>query len=294
MGGERLMKLKAKERNVGVSPSGKATTNYVKLLIFVAVFLGLIGWIGYLAREATSTIDVALLNTNVYKNQAITYDMCVKYPMLKAEYEKLSIVNSNGTTQKRIVTWEDWENNRENFSNLFAAYPLMEGDYAQYRDFVNTRTSNKNTVLYSYPGKQVVSFDISGDILTNYKSYLSPGDKVNIYAIYNDTIVQAVDDGYGETTIEETNIYKSELAFNNIMIADILNSDGDSILDMYTYYNTLTVWQQAQLDSDEVWKEQTVPATLLVALTPEELDRYYYYKTKQATYECALPQRTNS
>lgn len=293
MRGEIRVKIRKRNKAAGVAPGGKAAAGYLKIIVFVVVFLSLIAWIGYLAREATSTIDVALLNTNVYKNQAITADMCVRYPMLRAEYEKLAIVDENGSKQKRIITWDEWVNNPSKFSNLFAAYPLMEGDYAQYRAFVNTRTSNKNTVLYSYPGKQVVSFDISGDILTNYKSFLSPGDKVNIYAIYSDEMEQAIDDGYGNTEIEKVPVYKSELAFNNIMIADILNSNGDSVLDMYTFYNTLTVWQQASLDADETWSSQTEPATLLVALTPEELDRYYYYKTNDATYECALPQRVS-
>ena len=288
------MKINRNAKKVSAAPATKAAKSYLKIIVFVIVFLALIGWIGYLARQATSTIDVALLNTNVYKNQPITYDMCVPYPMLRAEYENLSVVNENGTKKKRIITWEDWEKNKQKIESMFAAYPLMEGDYAQYRSFVNVKTSNKNTVLYSYPGKQVVSFDISGDILTNYKSFLSPGDKINIYAIYNEKIKQAVDSGYGTTTEQEVDVYKSELAFNNIMIADILNGDGESVLDLYTYYNNLTVQQQSALDSNEAWQESTTPETLLVALSPEELDRYYFYKTKSATYECALPQRTSN
>lgn len=288
-----FLKISKSFKNIGFSPTTRATNSYIKIFGFVAIFLGLMFWVGYLAREATSTIDVAMLNTNVYKNQPITYDMCIKYPMLKAEYEKLSIINDDGSEVKRVVTWEDWENNRDTLTSLFAAYPLMEGDYMQYRALVSTRVTNKNTVLYSYPGKEVVSFEISGDLLSNYKSFLAPGDKVNIYAIYSDKVKENYDNGYGEVKEDEVEVFKSELAFNNIMIADILNSEGDSVLDLYTYYNTLTTWQQANLDSDETWASRTEPATLLVALTPEELDRYYYYKTKSATYECALPQRNS-
>ena len=284
------MKLGKRQKVVGVSPSGKAAGSYLKILIFVCIFVGLIAWVGYLASEASSTIQVAMLNTNVYKNQAVTVETCVPYAMLKAEYEKLTLVNEDGTTERRIITWDEWT--KGNFKGLFAAYPLMEGDYAQFRSFVNARTSNKNTVLYSYPGKEVVSFDIDGDILKNYKSFLSPGDKINIYAIYSESKDQETDDGYGGKVTEKIETFKSELAFNNIMIADVLNSSGDSVLDMYTYYNTLTVWQQQNLDNDANWQTSTEPKALLVALTPEELDRYYFYKTRKATYECALPQRT--
>ena len=77
------------------------------------------------------------------------------------------------------------------------------------------------------------------------------------------------------------------------MVADLLNASGGSILDIYAGYNEMTVWQQAQLDASASFQESTEPTSLLVALTPDELDRYYYYKSKNdVEFKISLPQRT--
>lgn len=287
------MKIK-RERNrlAGITSPGANTMRKNMTIAGLIVVTGaLIIWVSWMAFLTQQKVTVAVLNRNVYKNQAITEDMFVRYDMLKTEYENLAVVDQkDGTTKKRIMLYSEVPD----VVGKFAAYPLMQGDYAQYREFISAKSSNKNTVLYAYPGKEVVSFDIANDILSTYKSYLSPGDTVNIYATYSIQSSSSVDDGYGNkvSTDKSLQTVKSELAFNDIMIADMLNGSGDSVLDLYTYYNSLPAAQQSALDNDTAWKTQTTPSTLLVALSPEELERYYYYKNKRATFECALPQRS--
>ena len=80
--------------------------------------------------------------------------------------------------------------------------------------------------------------------------------------------------------------------FQDIVLADMLNSDGQSILDLYEYYDTLDTYSQANLDASDDWAEQTTPDTILVALTPEEVDTLYYYQSKSGvTFYVTVPQR---
>ena len=80
--------------------------------------------------------------------------------------------------------------------------------------------------------------------------------------------------------------------FNDIMIADLINNAGESILDIYADYNNRTTYEQAQLDLSQTFQDSVEPRTLLVALTPDELDRYYYYLSKsQVEFKMSLPQR---
>jgi hypothetical protein len=225
---------------------------------------------------------VAVFAQNVYKNQVITADMLEPYEMLKGEYEKLYQVDENGNKQRRILTWDE----ADMVINSFAAYPLQQGTYAEYRQFIKSRVDNSDSVLYSFPGKEIVSFDIGGSDLSTFKTFLQPGDRVNIQAIFSDTIKN----GNGNS---ETSVFRTETAFGDVMIADLLNSSGSSILDIYEEYNDLTVWEQAALDEDSSFQSKTQPSSLLVALTPDELERYYYYKSKSGIeFKMTLPQRT--
>src|SRR5699024_12101866 len=57
-------------------------------------------------------------------------------------------------------------------------------------------------------------------------------------------------------------------------------------------YDTLDTYSQANLDASDDWAEQTTPDTILVALTPEEVDTLYYYQSKSGvTFYVTVPQR---
>ena len=87
-------------------------------------------------------------------------------------------------------------------------------------------------------------------------------------------------------------VFRDEEVFTDIMIADIINSQGKSVLDIYASYNEQTVYQQAALEANEAWLTSVEPDTLLVALTPEEETRYYKYLSKSdVTFYMSLPQR---
>lgn len=249
---------------------------------------GLIAFVIVMGQKAQETVEVAVLAQNVYKNQVITASMLEPYDMLKAEYEKMSIVDENGNKKRRVLLYDE----ADMIVNSFAAYPLQQGSYAEYRNFVKSRIDNSDSVLYSFPGKEIIPLEVGQNELKVFKTFLQPGDKLNIEAVFTEKVAQKVDDGYGNLTSEDIEVMRSETVFNDIMVADLLNATGESILDIYASYNDKTVWQQAKLDSSAAFKESTEPSSLIVALTPEEKDRYYYYKTKtNVQFKVSLPQR---
>lgn len=249
---------------------------------------GLIAFVIVMGQKAQETVEVAVLAQNVYKNQVITASMIEPYDMLKAEYEKMSIVDENGNKKRRVLLYDE----ADMIVNSFAAYPLQQGSYAEYRNFVKSRIDNSDSVLYSFPGKEIIPLEVGQNELKVFKTFLQPGDKLNIEAVFTEKVAQKVDDGYGNLTSEDIEVMRSETVFNDIMVADLLNATGESILDIYASYNDKTVWQQAKLDSSAAFKESTEPSSLIVALTPEEKDRYYYYKTKtNVQFKVSLPQR---
>ena len=248
----------------------------------------LIAWVYTMGRKAEETVTVCMTSQNIYKNQVISEDMLMPYDMLRGEYEKFSIVDDGGVKRRRVVLWDE----RDVILNTFAAYPIQANTYCEYRSFIKSRTDNSDNVLYSFPGKEIVPLEIATNELQSFKTFLQPGDRVNITAVFSQRETLIEDDGFGGQTRTQIDTFKSEDVFNDIMIADLINNAGESILDIYADYNNRTTYEQAQLDLSQTFQDSVEPRTLLVALTPDELDRYYYYLSKsQVEFKMSLPQR---
>lgn len=243
-----------------------------------------------IGKKAEETVDVCMISADgAYKNQMITADMVKSYPMLKAEYEKYSITDSNGKKERRLILYEDVND----ITGYYAAYPLLGETLLEKKFLVSSKVDNSDTVLFSFPGKDIVQLNIGSSDLNAFKTFLQPGDKLNIEAIYSEQMAVDSGNGYGGSSQDKVDVFRTETVFGNIMIADLINSSGDSILDIYSDYNSKNTWQQSQLDNSEEFQRSTTPASLLVALTPAEKETYYKYLAKDnIEFRVSLPQRT--
>jgi hypothetical protein len=123
---------------------------------------------------------------------------------------------------------------------------------------------------------------------------LRPGDRVTITALFSEEELVETSDGYGGTVQEKVKTNKSVDVFTDIIVADMLNSSGDSILDIYEDYNSRTVYEQAQLDASDSFQTSVEPSSLIVALTPEEKELYYQYLQKTGIqFKMSIPQRVS-
>ena len=283
------MKLgKNSQGKVKAAKPEKQSIRTILFFVVLAVTVAMIVWVYSLGKKAERTVSVAMLCYDVHKNQMITDTTFKEYKMLEGEFEKYAPAEDKNS--RRIVLWDE--------ANMvvggFAAYPLHADTVAMWEDFVESRVDNSNTVLYSFPGKDLVELDIGTGELGTFSKFLSPGDRINITALYTEEETLKYVDAQGSEKEESTNVSRQETVFNGILLADILNSDGDSILDMMEMYNTLTVYEQAAHDESDDWKDKTTPAKILVALTPEEKARYFSFKAKSgAQFFMTVPQKNS-
>lgn len=267
------------------NPTKNQSKKNMILMAIIAVTVLLIIWVYAMGKKAEDTVSVVMWSEPIYKNETITESQLVEYKMLKAEFEKYAIENDDGSKTRRIVLWDE----RDKLINTFAAYPLQANTICMITDVVTSRTDNSDTVLYSYPGKNILALQLGDSDLTTFKTFLQPGDRVNITAIYTSEDQVKKNDG----TTDTVESLRQETVFKDIMVADLLNQDGSSVLDLYASYNDMTTYQQAALDADESWQDSVEPSTLLVALTPEEETLYYEYLSKNSVeFYMSLPQRT--
>lgn len=293
------MKLGRKKSNNNGLPSGgnglnqpslnKSKSNG-KIIMVLLITVAMIAWVISVGKKAEETVSIVMLKENVYKNEVITEDKLMEYHILRGEWEKYGLTQDRHqkTVSKRLILWED----RKDCIGMFAAFPLQRETFLEKRTLVRERVDNTDSVLYSFPGKEIVQLNISASDLNSFKTFLQPGDRINVDAIYSEKMTIQTDDGYGGQKTDDVEVYKTEPVFNSIMIADIINSKGASVLDIYATYNTMTIQQQANLDNSDSFAEQTEPKSLLVALSPDEKDSYYRFLSKSnISFKVSLPQR---
>lgn len=283
------MKLgKNSQGKIKAAKPEKQSIRTILFFVVLALTVAMIVWVYSLGKKAERTVSVAMMAYDVHKNQLITDTTFKEYKMLEGEFEKYAVAADNNS--RRIILWDE----AGMVVGGFAAYPLHADTVAMWEDFVQSRVDNSNTVLYSFPGKDLVELDIGTGELSTFSKFLAPGDRINITALYTEEETLKYIDAQGNEKEESTNVSRQETVFNGILLADILNNDGDSILDMMEMYNTLTVYEQAYYDESDDWKDQTTPAKILVALTPEEKARYFSFKAKSgAQFFMTVPQKNS-
>ena len=287
--------------------AGVKATQWMLALLIIFLCVGATAFLWVFVSAKTQTIQVCMWEQNHAKNSPVTTDAVVPYDMLLAEYGTYAVQGTDGVTS-RIIKWEDRAllNGRYCTRNVYGATIVM------IDDLMDKKINNKDMLLYNFPGREIVSLEIGSSDMEAFKSFLVPGDRINITAVIkSEKIVDSTTVGDETSTSTQTatdlfntdsknnknqevteEVITTEPLFDSIYIADMLNKDGESVLDLMERYNSMTATQQAQLANSDSWKEQTKPETLLIALTKEELLRYYKYAQKDGvTFRVSLPQR---
>ena len=248
------------------------------------------------SAESRKTIAVVRLKDDISANALITDDMLEVYDMYYKEYAQYGTMKfSDGTTRSTIVTW----NMRDKVvGQRYAAY-YLRGNTVLFWDSTIKDQTRKNSYLYSMSGEllniQMTTTDDFGDMVV-------PGDSLNIYATYTETNYDLPSEeqykyqmesgsAQGTSGVEQT---KTELMFSEVQILDMLNGSGQSIFDIYYEYISKTKAEQQALLSDDSFLQNVQPASSLLEVTSEEVERYMKLQSLGASYQITLLPRKSS
>ena len=248
------------------------------------------------SAESRKTIAVVRLKDDISANALITDDMLEVYDMYYKEYAQYGTMKfSDGTTRSTIVTW----NMRDKVvGQRYAAY-YLRGNTVLFWDSTIKDQTRKNSYLYSMSGEllniQMTTTDDFGDMVV-------PGDSLNIYATYTETNYDLPSEeqykyqmesgsAQGTSGVEQT---KTELMFSEVQILDMLNGSGQSIFDIYYEYISKTKAEQQALLSDDSFLQNVQPASILLEVTSEEVERYMKLQSLGASYQLTLLPRKSS
>ena len=266
--------------------------------ILIALIVVMIITIATAAASAESRKIIALvrLKDDLSANAVITDDMLEVYDMYYKEYAQYGTMKfSDGTTRSTIVTW----NMRDKVvGQRYAAY-YLRGNTVLFWDSTIKDQTRKNSYLYSMSGEllniQMTTTDDFGDMVV-------PGDSLNIYATYTETNYDLPSEeqykyqmesgsAQGTSGVEQT---KKELMFSEVQILDMLNGSGQSIFDIYYEYISKTKAEQQALLSDDSFLQNVQPASILLEVTSEEVERYMKLQSLGASYQMTLLPRKSS
>lgn len=273
--------------------AGRAKSRVIGVFIALATIVFVCVVTSISASENKKVVSVVRLKDNVSANSMITEDMIEEYDMYYKEFEQYGVVNfSDGTKKKSVVTWED----RDSIvGNRYAAYYLRGGTVLFWDQTVREQTK-KNSYLYSMDG-ELLNIKMNTE---DFGDMVVPGDTLNIRARYQKVNYDLPTEEQYKLTTEEggtvqaVTIPVTEMLFSEVTVLDMLNSEGNSIFDIYYDYISKSKEEQAALLADSEFLTSVEPDTILLEVTAEEADRFMEIEANDAEYLMTLLPRTGS
>ena len=279
---------------VKTNTASKAKSRVVAVLLclLVIVFVSVASVLA--SSENRKTVTVVRLKESVSANSLITEDMIESYDMYYKEFANYGVAEfSDGSKKQSIVTWDSRD---AIVGKRYAAYYMRSGTVLFWDSTVKEQTK-KNSYLYSMKGELVnIQMDTS-----DFGDMVVPGDTLNIRVSY--TKVQydlPSEEAYqlslanGKNGIDAVAVDVTEMLFSEVTVLDMLNSDGQSIFDIYYSFIAQSKSNQTALLKNQKFLDSVTPSTILLEVTAEEADRYMEISAKSPKYLMTLLPRTGS
>lgn len=286
------MALKVKANN-----ASRARNRLIGILLAACLIVFVCVMTAISSAETKKVITVVRVksDTPISANALITEDKIEPYDMYYKEFQNYGTMKfSDGSQRSTIVRWQDKD---LVVGKRYAAYYLRNGTVLFWDSTLQDQT-RKNSYLYNMTGELLnIQMTPTGD----FGDMVVPGDSLNIRATYSTTVYnlpteleyRLSQEAGGNSNIGVT-IEKTDMLFSEVTILDMLNSSGSSIFDIYYEYIAMTKTEQQQMLEDSGFLGKVKPASILLEVTAEEVERYMTLQAAGASYQMTLLPRTSS
>jgi len=275
---------RARSRLIGILLAGC-------LIVFVCIMTAIS------SAEMKKTVQVVRLkqDTPISANSLITNDNIELYEMYYKEFQQYGTMPfADGTKRSVIVRWADKD---AVIDKRYAAY-YLRGGTVLFWDSTLVDQTRKNSYLYNMTGELL---NIQMNTVQDFGDMVVPGDTLNIRAIYGATVYNLpteieyrLSQESGANSANGVEVTKNDMLFSEVTILDMLNSSGNSIFDIYYDYISKTKAEQQALLADEGFLASVKPASILLEVTAEEVERFMTLDGAGAQYRITLLPRTSN
>lgn len=236
-------------------------------------------------------VEIAVLKNSSAKGTLLSSNMFEKTTMVRSDYEKAAYVKlADGSTKRQIILYDDIKYIVGKYTTNY-----IRGGTALYYDEFSKETTKSNSYLYQMDGTELLKLSIKP---TEFGDMVVPGDKLNIRVSYKEQIYELPTYEEYKQQVEmgisgATTVTRNELLFSEVTVLDMLNKAGESIFDKYYELISLPESQQKKTFASDDFQKSIEPASILVAVTPEEAERYAKIGSSSISLVTLLP-RTSS
>lgn len=245
-----------------IKPGRELPKKIFAILLCTIIVIGAYMFLDNASKEARNTVDVVRLRgrNGVPANTLITRDLLEIYSIIEAEYTSDMLKYSE----------------LDEALNMHTQY-FLRGRSILYKDQYTQEKPLKNDWLYNVAdGNEVLT--IPYNFMEAGGNILVPADQIRLRAIYANSSSGAVD---RETMTRSTGTHTVEVLFENITVRDLLNSQGNSIYDIYRELSRLGEEERKKAMEGRDFLSRITPRALVLEATPEQIDRYSLYKGKR-------------
>lgn len=290
------MKLNTKNNVVGANSTARARNRLIGIITALAVIVIICILTAISTAEAKKTITVCRIKQDapLSANAMIKESMIEPYEMYYKEFKQYGTVKfSDGSTRSTIIRWSDRDLVTD---KRYAAYYMRQGTVLFWDATLKDQT-RKNSYLYSMDGEllniKMTTTDDFGDMVV-------PGDSLNIRASY-DKVNYDLPSEEQYMLSEKTGASNEPITmkvveplFSEVQVLDMLNSDGESIFDIYYEYISMSKAQQAEALASEEFLSSVEPESILLECTAEEVEHFMSLQSSSPQYQVTLLPRKSS
>lgn len=254
---EPKVKVSKGEKPIKIGNSGVKKGAIAGFLVLSIVASGsMIALKNMQAQELT----VVGFKTSVATGTEITQDLIEEVPIVQAMYDKYGQetwigADGNTYTTGHFIKWSE----RSCLAGMTTKSAGREGMFVDITQLTNEKIENNPWYSEVEEGQELYTLDFDGS--SAYQSYLVPGCTINLRYIWNvpadkedeyrNLIENKTSDtinGFMESVISQGSLASSdngltvplaEKIFDNLQVVDFLNSNGESIFNIYYTLNAL-------------------------------------------------------
>ncbi|MCL2633131.1 MAG: flagellar biosynthesis protein FlgA [Oscillospiraceae bacterium] len=249
-----------KKKESGVVGGKRLLLKIVTIVVsLLALFLTFV-FLNNADSAARDTISVVRIRSNIPANSVITENDVERYDLIRAEY-----------VEKEMILFE---NVQEEVYGKYSAY-FLRGKTVLYKDQLTEEKPLRNEWLYSLSeGEEVVT--IPYKFIEAGGSILLPGDVIRIRVTYEADMYDLL----GEEVVfhyidpRSGTVIKTDILFDSIVVKDMLNSNGNSVYELYKEVMRLDDKQRESVMQSKEFLASIKPAALVLAGTAEDMERY--------------------
>jgi hypothetical protein len=258
-----MIKIKADFKKTKTTDGKKLVLKIIAVVISILVLALTFLYLNNADRAARDTVRIVRVRRALPAYSVITRDDVEGYDLIRAEYDRNS-----------MILFEDVE---DVVYEKYAAYYIRESTILYIDQLTDTRPL-RNEWLYTLMEDEEV-FTIPYNYMEAGGNILLPGDTVRVRVHFEEREESARDAFDFSTSYQTTNrIIRTDIVFDSIVVKDMLNSNGQSIYEIYREVMRLNDSQRREVMQSSQFQSSIRPRSLVLAGMPEDITRYAAYR----------------